>query len=114
MGSRSYSTSSVLAKMDENLLQFKTKLYGRTPLPPYVHPNEFKVRMTVRTADLNLSDAELLVAKEILGPRYDDVRKRVVMVSNKFDSRNDNKRYLVDVLETVVEESRKINAEESA
>lgn len=97
-------------KLDETLMSFKSKMYGRLALPPYVHPNEFKVRMEVKTKDLGLSKEELETVKMIVGPRYDTTKGVIVMVSRKFDSRLDNKRYLVNVLETVVDEARKMNA----
>lgn len=84
----------------ESALRFSTTSFGRLMNAPYVHPNEHKVTLKVRTSYLPLEDMEIL--REIVGSRLDEERQELRLSSDQFGSRIENKRHLESMLNRVV------------
>jgi hypothetical protein len=91
------------AGVDEAALRFKTTAYGRLLQAPHVHPNEHKIVLTVRLADLPLqNDLERDILKEIIGSRWHASKGELRLQSVAFGSRIENKRHLVSMLDRLV------------
>ena len=85
----------------ESSLRFTTTSYGRIDLPPFVHPNEHRVIMSVPAADLCLTDLERQILTEIVGAKRLD-HHNLRLSANQFGSRIENKRHLVSMLNRLV------------
>lgn len=96
----------------ESALRFRTTSYGRYVLPPYVAPGEHRVTVKVALAAIPFAnEQERDVFLQIVGPRF---RKGDLQLSSeKFASRIENKRYLVEQIEQIVSGARTV-AEEYA
>lgn len=98
----------------ESELRFQTTSYGRFALPPYVSAGEHRVTVKVALAAIPLeNDREKEILLEIVGARYNPKKGVLKLSSEKFASRIENKRYLVDMIERIVSNARKL-AEEFA
>lgn len=98
--------------VDENVLRFKTRCYGRLLLAPFVHPNEHKVVLSVDVDDLPLaSDLERDILKEIVGSRWIQDKNELRLASVSFGSRIENKRHLVSMLNRLVMTCQRLAAE---
>lgn len=86
----------------ESALRFTTTSYGRIDLPPFVHPNEHRVIMTVQAAALPLNALEQQILQEIVGARWNTQKNTLRLSSNQFGSRIENKRHLVSMLNRMV------------
>jgi len=72
------------------------------------HPADFKVGLVVNTADLGLSEDELAVFLEMVGPRYNQGKRIVRLTAERFPNRIENKKYLILLLEKLLLETRRI------
>uniref|UniRef100_A0A7S3P4S3 Small ribosomal subunit protein mS35 mitochondrial conserved domain-containing protein n=1 Tax=Amphora coffeiformis TaxID=265554 RepID=A0A7S3P4S3_9STRA len=109
---RPVTTKKLECGVDEAHLRFKTKCYGRLMLPPFVHPNEHKIVMTVPIHHLNLSPLERDILKEIVGSgRWHEDRGELRLQSVSFGSRIENKRHLVSMLDRLVLSCQRLAAE---
>ena len=91
----------------ESALRFRTRSYERSVLPPYVEAGEHRVVVKLAVKDIPFgSEREREVFLEMVGPRYRPKTDEVQLSSEKFASRVENKRYLVDMIERLVESSR--------
>jgi len=96
----------------ESNLRFTTRSYGRFALPPYVSPGEHRVTVKVALSDIPFeNDHEKDIFMEIVGPRYNPKKGDLQLSSEKFASRIENKRYLVDMIEKIVANSRQLAKE---
>ena len=87
----------------EHRLRFKTVNYPRLQLPPYVHPNEYKVTLKVYLNDLPLkTELEKKIFHQIVGTRYVEKFKELRLSSKQFASRIENKRHLTSMLDRIV------------
>ena len=99
-----------LANIDPSALRYKIKKYERMALPPYHHPNEFKVVLEVYVKDLNLSENGLEALIDIVGPRYNANKQLLKLTCNKFDTRVENRNYLVWLLDSLLQEAEKFHS----
>ena len=96
----------------ESNLRFTTRSYGRFALPPYVSPGEHRVTVKVALKDIPFeNDHEKDIFMEIVGPRYNPKKGDLQLSSEKFASRIENKRYLVDMIEKILANSRQLAKE---
>jgi hypothetical protein len=112
------NTKQLSCGVYEKDLRFTTTSYGRFSSPPYVHPNEHAVAMSVCLADLPLSSpTEFAILREIVGPsrlsgcgngsssrdgQGGFAKRKLTLQSNQFGSRVENKRHLVSMLDRIV------------
>ena len=93
----------------ESELRFRTVSYGRFALPPYVSPGEHRVTVKVALSAIPFeNEQEKEIFLEIVGSRYNSKKGDLQLSSEKFASRIENKRYLVDVIEKIVLNARKL------
>lgn len=96
----------------EHLLSFKGKTYFasdtsyRWPNVHGVHLAEFKVAMTVRTCDLDLSKVEKALLEVIARKRYNTKTEMLRLVGGLFPSRIENKKYVTYQLEVLLDSIR--------
>ncbi|KAL7547768.1 hypothetical protein ACHAWF_011050 [Thalassiosira exigua] len=96
----------------ESELRFTTTSYGRYALPPYVAPGEHRVTVKVDLSAIPFeSEQEKDVFLEIVGSRYNPEKGYLQLSSEKFASRIENKRYLVDMIERIVSSARTLAKE---
>jgi len=96
----------------ESELRFITKSYGRFALAPYVSAGEHKVTVKVNLNAIPFdSEKEKEIFKEIVGSRYSHEKDQLKLSSEKFASRIENKRLLVDMIEKIVSNSRELAKE---
>ena len=96
----------------ESALRFRTRSYERSVLPPYVEAGEHRVVVKLAVKNIPFgSEREREVFLEMVGPRYRPKTDEVQLSSEKFASRIENKRYLVDMIERLVESSRELARE---
>lgn len=96
----------------ESELRFRTVSYGRFALPPYVAPGEHRVTVKVALSAIPFeNDNEKEIFLEIVGSRYNPKKGDLQLSSEKFASRIENKRYLVDMIEKIVMNARKLAKE---
>ena len=96
----------------ESELRFQTVSYGRFALPPYVSPGEHRVTVKVALAAIPFrNELEKEIFMEIVGSRFDPRRGDLKLSSEKFASRIENKRYLVDMIERIVSNAQKLAKE---
>lgn len=112
MGSREYvpQPSRVLeCGVPEDVLRFSTTAYGRLLQAPHVHPNEHKVTLKLRLVHLPLNELELDLLREIVGPRVRE--QELILSSDQFASRIENKRHLVSMLNRLVFSAKRLAME---
>lgn len=96
----------------ESELRFITTSYGRFALPPYVSPGEHRVTVKVALSAIPFeNEREKDVFIQIVGSRYDPKKGDLQLSSEKFASRIENKRYLVDMIERIVSNARELAKE---
>lgn len=96
----------------ESELRFRTTSYGRFVLPPYVSPGEHRVTMLVALSAIPFqNEQEKEVFLEIVGSRFNSKKEELKLSSEKFASRIENKRYLVDMIERIVSSARTLAKE---
>lgn len=96
----------------ESELRFQTTSYGRFVLPPYVSPGEHRVIVKVALSAIPFeNEAEKEIFLDIVGVRYNPKKGDLQLSSEKFASRIENKRYLVDMIERIVLNARKLAKE---
>ena len=96
----------------ESELRFQTTSYGRFVLPPYVSPGEHRVIVKVALSAIPFeNEAEEEIFLDIVGVRYNPKKGYLQLSSEKFASRIENKRYLVDMIERIVLNARKLAKE---
>lgn len=101
--------------VQENLLRFKlsaTYEHGTAVHFPHLqfNPSDYKVSLYVSIDDLKLSPREAAIFIEMIGSRYNQGKREVRLISNRFPNRIENKRYLTYLLENLLNEARRINA----
>ncbi len=96
----------------ESELRFITVSYGRFALPPYVSPGEHRVTVKVALKAIPFkNEQEKEIFLEIVGSRFDPKKGDLQLSSEKFASRIENKRYLVDMIERIVSNARTLAKE---
>jgi len=96
----------------ESELRFRTVSYGRYALPPYVAPGEHRVTVKVALSAIPFNnEQEKEIFLEIVGPRFNPKKGDLQLSSEKFASRIENKRYLVDMIERIVSSARELAKE---
>jgi len=96
----------------ESALRFRTKSYGRYMLPPYVSPGEHRVTVKVALSAIPLeNEREKEALLQIVGSRYNLEKGDLQLSSEKFASRVENKRLLVDMIERIVTGAREVAKE---
>lgn len=99
----------------ESELRFETKSYGRLLLAPYVAAGEHRVTLKVKLSAIPFeNEEEKDVFLQIVGPRYNEKKGILKLSSEKFASRIENKRYLVDMIERLVSSARSLSKEFAA
>jgi len=96
----------------ESALRFRTASYGRYMLPPYVSPGEHRVTVKVALSAIpfeNEREKEALL--QIVGSRFNLKKGDLQLSSEKFASRVENKRLLVDMIERIVTGARVVAKE---
>ena len=58
--------------------------------------------------DLKLSNREMKILIEMVGKRFNTGKRQIKLVTERFPNRIENKKYLIFLLETLVNESRKL------
>lgn len=76
------------------------------------HPAEAKVVVEFCTADLPLTPKQRLKLVKLLGPRYNPQKDTVKMACESFPEPAQNKRYLSDLIDTLLEEARLESADQ--
>ncbi len=96
----------------ESELRFRTHSYGRFALPPYVSSGEHRVTVKVALKAIPFENGqEKEIFLEIVGSRFNSKKGDLQLSSEKFASRIENKRYLVDMIEKIVLNARKLAKE---
>ena len=94
--------------------QFKTTFgHGSAILYPHLkfHPGDFKVGLVVKVEGCGFtSELEKEVFIEMVGPRYNTSKKEVRLTSERFPNRIENKKYLINLLEKLIAESKMLAA----
>jgi small subunit ribosomal protein S35 len=70
------------------------------------HPAEKKVVVEFCPADMPLTDAQQLKLKKLAGVRYNPETGIIKMSSEMFETQAQNKRYLGDLVDTLVKEAK--------
>jgi hypothetical protein len=70
------------------------------------HPVERKVVLSVKVADLKLNETEKHKFLLLSGPRYNVNTEELVMSSEKFPHRKQNKKFLIDTLNKLIKEAK--------
>lgn len=71
-----------------------------------LHPAESKVVVEFSPRDLGLNDAQQLKLKKLLGVRYDPEIDIAKMSCEQYEHQAQNKRYLSDVVNTLVAQAK--------
>jgi len=99
----------------ESQLRFITTSYGRLVLPPHVMPGEHRVTVKVALSAIPFeNEQEQDIFLEVVGARYNPKKGDLQLSSEKFASRIENKRHLVDMIERLVSNARKLAKEFAA
>ncbi|KAG1437295.1 hypothetical protein G6F56_013176 [Rhizopus delemar] len=85
----------------DQILKFKTHSYLGEG-----HPVERKVVLSVKVSDLKLNDTEKHKFLLLSGPRYNVNTEELVMSSEKFPKRQQNKKFLIDTLNKLIKEAK--------
>lgn len=99
----------------ESELRFLTRSYGRYALPPYVAAGEHRVTVKVFMEAIPFeNEQEREIFLQIVGSRYNSSKGYLQLSSEKFASRIENKRHLVDMIERIVSSARTLAKEFAA
>jgi hypothetical protein len=74
-----------------------------------MNPEDFKVSMMASVDELGLSESELRVFIEMVGPRFNTGSRTVKLTSDRFPNRIENKRYLIVLLEKLIAEAKSLD-----
>ncbi|CEG75518.1 hypothetical protein RMATCC62417_10546 [Rhizopus microsporus] len=85
----------------DQILKFKTHTYLGEG-----HPVERKVVLSVKVADLKLNDTERHKFLLLSGPRYHVDTDELIMSSERFPKRQQNKKFLLDTLHKLINEAK--------
>ncbi|ORZ25190.1 mitochondrial ribosomal subunit protein-domain-containing protein [Absidia repens] len=85
----------------EEIVTYKTQTYCGEG-----HPVERKVVLTVKVADLKLTDTQRHKFLLLAGPRYHVDSDELIMSSEKFPQVKQNKKYVSDLLQTLLKEAK--------
>mmetsp|Transcript_15478 Transcript_15478/g.29376 ORF Transcript_15478/g.29376 Transcript_15478/m.29376 type:complete len:252 (-) Transcript_15478:177-932(-) len=96
----------------ESELRFRTASYGRFALAPYVSAGEHRITVKVALSAIPFeNEQEKEVFYQIVGSRFNSKSGDLKLSSEKFASRIENKRYLVDVIERIVTSAKDLAKE---
>jgi hypothetical protein len=95
------------APSSDQILKFKSHTYLGEG-----HPVERKVVLSVKVDDLKLNDTEKHKFLLLSGPRYNVDTQELIMSSERFPKRQQNKKFLIDNLNKLIKEA-KVNINES-
>ena len=70
------------------------------------HPAENKVVVEFCPKDMPLNEAQQLKMKKLLGPRYNPETEIAKMSCEQFEHQAQNKRYLGDLIDTLMKEAQ--------
>lgn len=76
------------------------------------HPNSRKVVLSVKTEDLNLETKSLHKFRVLARSRYDHITDIFKMSSDKFENASQNARYLHDILQKLLAESKDLTKDD--
>ncbi|KAI8890277.1 hypothetical protein K501DRAFT_206930 [Backusella circina FSU 941] len=85
----------------DKILKFKSHTYLGEG-----HPVERKVVMSVKVEDLNLTDSQKHKFLLLSGSRYNVNTEELIMSSERFPHRKQNKKFLIDTLNKLIAESK--------
>ncbi|KAL0074703.1 mitochondrial ribosomal subunit protein-domain-containing protein [Phycomyces blakesleeanus] len=71
------------------------------------HPVERKAVLNVKVSDLKLTEQQRHTLLLLSGPRYHVDTDELIFSSEKFPNRKQNKKYLSDILDKLIEETKK-------
>jgi hypothetical protein len=97
--------------INHSQIRYEVKAYEPYALPPHVHPLEFQVHMTVNSKHLGLSKNGLQAMQSIVGLRYNKNKKILSLKANRFESRVENRKLVIAMLEQVVSEAERLGAD---
>jgi len=86
-----------------NSIKWETTSYDKFALKPHIHPGEWKVKGKVAVTLLELDETATANLKMIAGSRYNANRNELTLTSEKFESRMENKNYLISTLDKMVQ-----------
>ncbi|CEP18952.1 hypothetical protein [Parasitella parasitica] len=89
------------APTEEQILKFKSHTYLGEG-----HPVERKVVLSVKVADLELNETVKHKLLLLSGPRYNVNTEELIMSSEKFPHRKQNKKFLIDTLQKLIKEAK--------
>lgn len=89
------------APTTDQILKFKSHTYLGEG-----HPVERKAVLNVKVADLGLNETEKHKLLLLSGPRYNVNTEELVMSSEKFPHRKQNKKFLIDTLQKLIKEAK--------
>ena len=89
------------APTKDQILKFKSHTYLGEG-----HPVEKKAVLSVKVADLGLNETEKHKFLLLSGPRYNVNTEELVMSSEKFPHRKQNKKFLIDTLQKLIKEAK--------
>lgn len=89
------------APSKDQILKFKSHTYLGEG-----HPVERKAVLSVKVADLGLNETEKHKFLLLSGPRYNVNTEELVMSSEKFPHRKQNKKFLIDTLQKLIKEAK--------
>ncbi|KAG1336956.1 hypothetical protein G6F62_006082 [Rhizopus arrhizus] len=89
------------APSSDQILKFKSHTYLGEG-----HPVERKVVLSVKVNDLKLNDTEKHKFLLLSGPRYHVDTEELIMSSERFPKRQQNKKFLIDTLNKLIKEAK--------
>ncbi|KAG1252588.1 hypothetical protein G6F68_011720 [Rhizopus microsporus] len=89
------------APSSDQILKFKSHTYLGEG-----HPVERKVVLSVKVDDLKLNDTEKHKFLLLSGPRYNVDTQELIMSSERFPKRQQNKKFLIDNLNKLIKEAK--------
>ncbi|KAG0911662.1 hypothetical protein G6F57_009364 [Rhizopus arrhizus] len=89
------------APSSDQILKFKSHTYLGEG-----HPVERKVVLSVKVDDLKLNDTEKHKFLLLSGPRYHVDTEELIMSSERFPKRQQNKKFLIDTLNKLIKEAK--------
>lgn len=96
----------------ESELRFRTASYGRFALAPYVSAGEHRITVKIALSAIPFeNEQEKEVFYQIVGSRFNPKSGDLKLSSEKFASRIENKRYLVDMIERIVSSAKDLAKE---
>ena len=93
-------------------VQYHIKSFQLRALAPHLHPNEFRVIMSVNLKNMGLDKGGEKCLKAIVGKRYDEKRRILTLQSRRFESRVENRLFLQGLLKVLVKETEQLQKEQ--